>query len=188
MDYNTERMERLAGKYFRGESTLAEEAALREILSGCEGLPAELEACRLMLCAGGAATETDASAETALENPLRPLALHTAVRKPLRRWMVAASGVAAVAVALTALLVGGERFRPGDVVCYVDGRLITDRNAVREHTLRAFDVINANLQKPLHNISSEMEGSPAMGRVGEMFDALVAGSESGGGNGSENGN
>lgn len=165
MGYNLQNIRQLADKYFKGETTLAEEAALREYFSGSREIPADLEACRLLfgLCA-----------EAAAEKPRRKLRLREKPERiSLRGWIVAASGIAAMVVAAVCLNMNVGASQTGDIVCYVNGQKITDRQLAMEYTQEAIDLINANLRKPAERLAAPAEKTVTIDRVNEMLNALT---------------
>lgn len=165
MEYNLQNIRQLADKYFKGETSLAEEAALREYFSGCREIPADLEACRLLF---------GQSAGAAVERPRRNLRLN---EKPaqwhLKNLIAAASGIAAILVAAICLTISLGPPKTGDIVCYVNGQKITDRRQAMEYTQEALDLINASLRKPAERLAVPVEKTETIERVNEMLNTLT---------------
>ncbi len=169
MEYNVENIRQLAEKYFRGETTLSEEAVLREYFNNSNEVPADLQAYSLLF---------GQSAKALAGRPRRELILHAETpRKPLqrRRLVAAISGLAAAAAVMTAVFMTIDltKSQRSDIVCYVNGHLVTDPQAALEYTQEALEIINAKLQKPAGYISPKTESTATMSRVGDMLNALT---------------
>ncbi len=170
MEYKAENIRQLAEKYLRGETSLAEEAALRDYFNNCVEIPADLADCRLLFGQNAGASAVRSR---------RELKLHAGpVRKPLHRWMAAASGIAAAVLVTVFVTMDFNRSQAdGNIVCYVNGHLITDRQAVMEYTQEALEIINAKLQEPVGYIAPKTENPSTMERINDMLDALTAETE-----------
>ncbi len=171
MEYNIENIRTLAEKYFRGETTLAEEAALREYFNNSREIPADLEACRLLFRQNAIASAATAAADLMIKVDADPK-----LPAQRRRWVAAASGIAAAAAVLAVLFttVDFNRSQTGGIVCYVNGHLVTDRQAAMEYTQETFDIINASLQKPAEYLSPSAESKNTMERLEKMLNALTS--------------
>jgi hypothetical protein len=168
MEYD--QVKALAERWLAGGTTLAEEAALREWFAAAreEGLPVDLQPFGLLF---------GQSAQAAGERSHRKLVLHTEpAGRPAptlrRRWIAAASAVAAaVAVAARVLTI-----HPGapqsDILCVVNGVRITDPEQIESYTRHALGVVNDNLGKPGRAISSELAGNPALERAARVLQRL----------------
>ena len=167
MEYNEVRA--LVKRWLAGETTLAEEEALRNFFVGAQdGLPVDLQLYRPLF---------GQSAEAAGEKSRRKLVLHTdiasrSLHRPLRRWSGVAACIAAAVLATVAIVVP-KRSYPGDIVCVVNGMIITEPTQIAAYTLEALEIASLNLRKPQQAISSELDGDPVMVRVGEMLNELI---------------
>ncbi len=159
----------LVKRWLAGETTLAEEAALRDFFgSAQEELPVDLQSCLPLF---------GQSAEAADERSDRKLVLHTdpvhrSIRRPLRRWLGAAAGIAAAVTVAIALFLAPGRSHSGDVICFVNGVHITDPGEIAAYTREALEIASDNLRKPGETLSSELDGDPTIARVGEMLNEL----------------
>jgi hypothetical protein len=181
MEYSAKQIRGLAERWLAGETSLDEEAALREFFGGVqeEGLPADLLPYRPLFgqsarAAGGRShrklvlhTEPTARSDKRAEGSER-----TAIRQPLHRWITAAAGIAAAVVAAVAVLVATEQSRTGDIVCVVNGVRISDPAQIEVYTREALEMVSENLKKPGQTLSSELGGEAALVRVGEMLNEL----------------
>ncbi|MDR2895019.1 MAG: hypothetical protein LBU97_06115 [Alistipes sp.] len=226
LKFDTEQIRTLAGRWLAGETTLEEEATLREFFATAStgvsddtkkdvryDLPADLQPYRPLFGhsaeAAGQRTSrrivlhtdhTDHTAQAATTHTAptagAPTVSTTApASRPMRRWIAAASGIAAaVAIAVT-LLVGPGRYgddtgfgsegslstsSTGDILCVVNGERITDPDRIALHTREAIELVNDNLSRPGRALSTKLDGDPAMARVGEMLNELTGGNGSGG--------
>jgi hypothetical protein len=174
MDYND--VKALVARWLEGSTTLAEETALREFFAAPDtlndsnaDLPADLEPYRLIF--------RQTSAASALK-PARALILRTEpVRRPLRRWIIAAASVAAAALIAVALVGGPEPLRTGQTICMVNGVRITDPAAIEAYTRQALATASENLQKPGEAISSTLAGNPALDRAARIIETITTQNE-----------
>jgi hypothetical protein len=111
-------------------------------------------------------------AKMRLEKSGIKLVLHTETR-PLRRWIAAASGIAAAAIVAVAVLTTSERSHSGDIICYVNGVHITDPGEIEAYTREALEIAGENLRRPGETLVLELGSDPVMERVGEMLNELT---------------
>jgi hypothetical protein len=193
MEY--EQVKALAAGWLAGETTLAEEAALRAFFADAnEELPADLQTLKPVFGQSAAARG---------ERSHRKLVLHTepaarqkgtaefkgiATRRPLRRLIAAGTAAAAVAAVVVialwvapqrtpesddfAMYVAPEHTSNGDIECVVNGVRITDQDEIAAYTREALKIANDNLRKPSRALSSELGNETALVRVGEMLNEL----------------
>jgi hypothetical protein len=170
MEYSEVRT--LVERWLQGESTLGQEAVLREFFAGAEdGLPADLEACRLLF---------GQSAGAAAQRPSRKLILHTEPAPRLSRrtnrvkWLTVATGAAAAAVVTAiAILTPPPPSPTENIVCMVNGVRITDPSSIAAYTREALEIASDNLKRPGATLSSNLAEDPGMARVGEMLNELT---------------
>lgn len=176
MEYNIENIRAIAERWLAGETSLSEEAALREFFARSHNeLPVDLRPYRLLF---------GQSAGSADERSHRKLILHTepagrtavaaprSGHRPLRRWMAAASAVAAAVIVAMVAIFSPVPASPDSIVCVVNGVRITDPDQISAYTREAFRIADDNLRKPGEALSSELSSDPAMTRVGEMLNEL----------------
>lgn len=166
MEYNVDDIRALAERWLAGETTLAEETALRDWFAGTqERLPVDLQLLGLLF--GQIAQASDERSRR------KPFLRTEPVLIPLRRWMVAASGIAAAVLIAVTVFVAPEHAPQSDILCVVNGVKITDPGEIAAHTRYALKIVGDNLRKPGETLSSELGGDPAMARVGEMLNELT---------------
>jgi hypothetical protein len=182
MEYSVEQIRRLTQLWLAGDTSLDEEAALRKFFGGVqeEGLPADLLPYRPLFgqsarAAGGRShrklvlhTEPTARSDKRAEGSER-----TAIRRSLHRWITAAAGIAAAAVAVVAVLVATEQSRTGDIVCVVNGVRISDPAQIEVYTREALEMVSENLKKPGNAVSSELSGTPALSRAAKILENIT---------------
>lgn len=164
MEYNVENIRQLAERYFRGGTTLEEEAVLRDYFRNCDNVPADLEPCRLMFGHWAKAV----SEVSRREIPLKDKAGYG-------RPLFAATVAVAAALLVGLFVVTGSLNSPGQdgIVCYVNGKPVTDQQQAAEYALGAIGLINESLRKPAEYLSVKSDNSPTIERVEEMLNMLV---------------
>lgn len=126
---DSEHLSRLIGRYFRGETTLEEEATLRRILPQADGQREGTDAFRTTPEARAAAAMLALSEQTGREKA--PLRLHHRTPNPWRMAIATVTAAAAVVVAAVTLT------RP-TVYGYVNGRPVTSLAEARDCSERMF--------------------------------------------------
>ena len=126
---DSEHLSRLVDRYFRGETSLEEEATLRRILSQRDGQQDDADAFRTTPEARAAAARL-ALAEHANDGKA-PLRLHHRTANPWRMAIATVTAAAAVIVAVVTLT------RP-TVYGYVNGRPVTSLAEARDCSERMF--------------------------------------------------
>jgi hypothetical protein len=183
MEYNDtgyDRARTLVERWLAGETTLAEEAALREFFAGVEDeLPDDLRPCRAMFGQSAGVAASRSPRKLILHTEPEPVARRVSLLRrgfagrSSTRWSVAAA-VAAAAIVGTVLLITPERAVPeSDIVCMVNGVRITDPTAIDAYTRRALEMVNDNLQKPASAVESELTGNPALTRAARVLNSIT---------------
>lgn len=173
MEYNVVRA--LTERWLAGETSLAEERTLREFFEGAQGdLPRDLHSVRAMFVHGQA---------LATDRPTRRLVMHTdivpgveepvAVRPILRRWIVAASGIAAAVALMIALPRVSDSDSSSEIVCVVNGVRITDPDQVESYTREALEIMSCNFHKPRQVLSANLSGSGSLQLAAEVLKTLT---------------
>jgi hypothetical protein len=177
MEHDHDDIKTLTERWLAGETSLAEEEALRDFFSGAQrDTPL--------------AQMFSQSATAAGERPSRRLILHSEgstirpMRRPVlrvvtRRWIATAAAAVVAAVALFVALPDHDPDHDpghdptGGIVCMVNGVRITDPDQIALYTREALEIASDNLRRPSEKISSTLSGDPAMARVGEMLNQLT---------------
>jgi hypothetical protein len=162
MEYNIDDIRALADKYFAGNTTLAEEATLRDYFAGSTDVPADLKPCALLL--GSSAAEATRRSHTEIN-------LHRPTVRPL---IYALSTVAAAVMVGLFVFVGHTDAPQEQLICYVNGQKITDPLQANRYALDAIELVNENLQKPSEILATKTLQRSTAKRVEEMLNILTS--------------
>lgn len=136
----------LIERYYDGETTLAEEAAIADYLATHSDLPAELEATRVILLTTSTMREVKAPAAQHRSLTLR------------RRVLLGISGVAVAAVVLFGIMLGVDSTPQTivaddhSVICYKDGVALDSEEAVMAEASRILGGVSADVQVAMTKI------------------------------------
>lgn len=139
-------VKKLVERYYDGETTLAEEAAIADYLATHSDLPAELEATRMIFMAANTLREV-----TAPEAKSRGVALG-------RRVAISISGIAAVAVVLFGIILHTDStpheamIEHRAMMCYKDGIALDSEEDVMAEASRILGGVSADVQVAMAKI------------------------------------
>ncbi len=148
MEYNKREIEQLLERWENGETTLAEEAELKRLLSdaevcamldeGDEEFSLEVESCMFDYFNSAAQETTENRVSIPEEKPVRV--------KGVFGWLHAAVIAAAVAIAVTVSLTTQNNFSQEEYYCQVNGIGISDPEIANEQLETALSLISASLE------------------------------------------
>lgn len=136
-------IDKLIDRYFEGETSLDEEQQIARYFEECNDLHDKHMAVREMFVAMSHLRQT--------ESPITPPLSHPTNMRRRRSIWLGSIGAAAASLLFGIVMfgIGKEDVQPiemtPDIICYIDGERILDKNAAQQATTQALDIVADNM-------------------------------------------